>query len=185
MANTVVRVSFERDGRKRPRHPRVEGIVQEQINSGVESRWCNTGATVYPVRLLMTNSGDPTFADVLSRLRCSRCKTDAPRARGFCELVKTNYWGSAMSNGWTPERRARAGGAHSRWKPRERSCRPKTERGKIASAKKRSTARDAKPRRSNKKLGRCELVASAEIRRMKFDRTSTRLLHSPKILGSC
>ena len=35
---------------------------------------CCRGATVYPVRLLMKNSGDRTFADVLSRLRCSRCK---------------------------------------------------------------------------------------------------------------
>src|ERR1700692_759134 len=31
MADTVVRISFERDGRKRPCHPHIESIVQEQI----------------------------------------------------------------------------------------------------------------------------------------------------------
>src|SRR5208337_5061070 len=31
MADAVVRVSFERDGRKCPSHPHVEGIVQKQI----------------------------------------------------------------------------------------------------------------------------------------------------------
>ena len=39
-----------------------------------------------------------------------------------------------MSNGWTPERRARQAALILNWKPWERSCGPKTERGKAVSA---------------------------------------------------
>jgi hypothetical protein len=40
-----------------------------------------------------------------------------------------------MSNGWTSERRARQAALIVNWKPWERSCGPKTERGKVASAR--------------------------------------------------
>ena len=37
------------------------------------------GQVVIPVRLLMRQHGDPTFATILARLRCQRCKgTPAP-----------------------------------------------------------------------------------------------------------
>ena len=39
-----------------------------------------------------------------------------------------------MTNGWTPERRARQAEAIRRWKPWERSTGPKTEEGKARSA---------------------------------------------------
>ncbi len=40
-----------------------------------------------------------------------------------------------MSNGWTPERRARQAAVILSWKPWERSCGPNTERGKVISAR--------------------------------------------------
>jgi hypothetical protein len=40
-----------------------------------------------------------------------------------------------MSNGWTPERRVRQAALIVNWKPWEQSCGPKTERGKMASAR--------------------------------------------------
>ena len=40
-----------------------------------------------------------------------------------------------MSSGWTPERRVRQAALILNWKPWERSSGPKTERGKIASAR--------------------------------------------------
>jgi hypothetical protein len=40
---------------------------------------CCRGATIYPVRLLAKDRGDRTFAEILPRLRCRRCKgTPAP-----------------------------------------------------------------------------------------------------------
>jgi hypothetical protein len=40
---------------------------------------CCKGVTVLPVRMIVDNSGDRPFAEVLSRLRCSRCgKPPAP-----------------------------------------------------------------------------------------------------------
>lgn len=35
---------------------------------------CCQGATIVPVRLLATNHGDRLFADMLAKLRCSRCR---------------------------------------------------------------------------------------------------------------
>jgi hypothetical protein len=35
---------------------------------------CCRGQVVIPVRLLMRQHGDPTFATILARLRCRRCK---------------------------------------------------------------------------------------------------------------
>lgn len=40
-----------------------------------------------------------------------------------------------MSNGWTPERRAKQAEAIRRWKPWKRATGPKTERGKAASSR--------------------------------------------------
>ena len=40
---------------------------------------CCKGVTVSPVRVIASNSGDRSFAEVLTRLRCSRCgKPPAP-----------------------------------------------------------------------------------------------------------
>ena len=35
---------------------------------------CCAGTTIYPVRLLAARHGDRTFADLLTRLRCKRCR---------------------------------------------------------------------------------------------------------------
>lgn len=35
---------------------------------------CCRGQTIVPLRLLATQYGDPTFAEILRRLRCSRCR---------------------------------------------------------------------------------------------------------------
>jgi hypothetical protein len=35
---------------------------------------CRRGQSVYPVRLLMRDHGDRTFAEVLAKLRCKQCR---------------------------------------------------------------------------------------------------------------
>jgi hypothetical protein len=38
---------------------------------------CCQGITIYPVSLLAKQRGDPTFAEILPRLRCKRCRRPA------------------------------------------------------------------------------------------------------------
>ena len=40
-----------------------------------------------------------------------------------------------MANGWTPERRARQAALIQKWRPWQRSTRPKTQEGKMRAAK--------------------------------------------------
>ncbi len=56
-----------------------------------------------------------------------------PRQRSVFRRHTNNlpgYWGRAMANGWTSERRARQSEAIRRWRPWERSTGPKTAEGK-------------------------------------------------------
>ena len=47
--------------------------------------------------------------------------------------MQTNYWRGALSNGWTPERRAKQAAAIHRWKPWEQNPGVKTPAGKAIS----------------------------------------------------
>ncbi len=57
-----------------------------------------------------------------------------PRAGEFRRTNQTNYWGRAMSNGWTLKRRVRQATLIRSWEPWMRSTGPRTEGGKATSA---------------------------------------------------
>src|SRR5258705_1529797 len=54
----------------------------------------------------------------------------ARRARKKTKYRKTDFWRHTMSNGWTPERRARQAELIKSWKPWTRSTGPQTANGK-------------------------------------------------------
>ena len=81
-----------------------------------------------------SSPGKPTSQTGISRLTTAKQPRQS-RARAKRNPRQANYWMHMMSNGWTPERRARQAELIKTWRPWEQATGPRSELGKAAVAR--------------------------------------------------